>query len=191
MEQLLEYLATTPKGTVAVTDELAPLLAACWDGLAGSRATGVAAADLPERIHNVYWHPPLLSFKLVPNTPPDRDAPHAPLPRWEADLNRRTVTRARPPTPPPSSAPPKSKFNMPTLADTITRLVIEHRPDSRLRWYDDGCVRVAVGTIFPEGGGFKQTVSNRRRKFRLALEEKLTAAGWRKVKDYIFAPPAA
>jgi len=89
------------------------------------------------------------------------------------------------------SAPPvRPKSNMVELAEQVLPLILAHRQDNRLRWYSDGSVRVAVGVMLPEGAGFKQNVSHRRRKFRLALDEKLTAAGWRKVKDYVYAPPA-
>jgi hypothetical protein len=188
MEQLLDYLATVPVGAVTDTADLAECLAACWDEYAGSSETDVAAAELAGRLHSAVWRPPVLSLEFEPKTGAARRRFGAPLPRWLLDTEKRSVTQSIQPSRPPS--PNRPKLNIVELAQQITRLVVEHRDDFRLRWYSDGSVRVAVGVIFPEGAGFKQTVSNRRRKFRMALDEKLTAAGWRRVKDYVYGPPA-
>jgi hypothetical protein len=186
LEKLLELLATLRPGPLRMTEDLGNLLANCWENFAGSGEITVTAADLPGRIRAVVWRPPVLSFELSPNQAAVRDSGETSQ-RVELDVEKQHLMVAKASSSPP---PTRAKSNMIELAEQIVRLVLTRRPDNRLRWYSDGSVRVAVGTILPEGTGFKQTVSNRRRRFRLALDEKLTAAGWRKVKDYVYAPPS-
>lgn len=183
LEQLQDYLAGVPAGPVPDAASLAGRLAQCWDQIDGSGAVGVTAADLAGRLQNVFWRPPILSFRVQQNGTTSSGPPL----RWELDVSSRMVMQSRPPVRP--FTPTRPKFNTFEIAEQIARLITDHRDDPRLRWYSDGGVRVAVGIIFPEGTGFKQTVSNRRRKFRFALDERLTAAGWRRVKDYVYAPP--
>lgn len=189
MQTLVEYLTAHPPGPIAESGELATQLTACWGQFTGNSGARVPAPELPLRLRNATWRPPILSFELAQAAAANAGDPHPDTLRWVLDVEQRTAALA-----PPAHAsfpPARPKHNMLELAEQIVRLILARREDLRLRWYSDGSVRVAVGAILPEGVGFKQTVSNRRKKFRLALDEQLPAAGWRKVKDYVFAPPAA
>ena len=189
MEKLREFLAILPAGLVVDPRELAGLLAPCLGEFAGWTGRDVEDAELAERIQRAVWRPPFLKIAVGTGVESSPGVPSGPAQEWELDLNTNRASLAKPP--PRPFQPTRPKFNMPELAEQVARLIQERRQDPRLRWYSDGSVRFAVGIMFPEGAGFKQTVSNRRRKFRLAMDEKLTAAGWRRVKDYVYAPPAA
>jgi hypothetical protein len=179
MEMLRRYLAGVASGRVADTRELAVNLAPCWDHL--RVRAGARIAELGPGVQQAFWYPPILRLIVGAGSGSSQD----PEQRWEINVERQTVSQAR-----PSGPEPHSKFNIGGIVDQVVRMTLERRQDPRLRWYSDGSVRIAVGVIFPEGVGFKQTVSSRRRKFRLSLHEKLQAAGWRRLKDYVYAPPS-
>lgn len=188
MEQLRDYLASLPAGPVAEAGVLAAEVAACWEHFAGSSAARIPAAEVLWRLRNAIWRPPLLSFDLASGAREEASFASPAALRWALDVENETAAVAAPAH--HGTAPTRPRLDMAELAEQIVRLILAHRRDHRLRWYSDGSVRVAVGTILPEGAGFKQTISNRRRKFRRALEDQLPTAGWRKVKDYVFAPPS-
>ncbi len=188
MERLRDYLASLPAGPVAETEALATEVAACWEHFTGSSAARIPAAEVLWRLRNAVWRSPLLSFDLASEAQGEAGLAGPAALRWEMDVENETAAIAAPAH--HGAAPTRPRLDMAELAEQIVRLILAHRQDHRLRWYSDGSVRVAVGTILPEGVGFKQTISNRRRKFRRALEEQLPTAGWRKVKDYVFAPPS-
>lgn len=187
MEILREYLASLPSGPVAEAGALAVEVAACWEHFSGSTTARISATELPGRVRNAVWQPPLLTFDLEPGTRAGAGPAGPTALRCVMNVEKGTATVA---TPAHHALPPRPRLDLTELAEQIVRLILARREDHRLRWYSDGSVRVAVGTILPEGAGFKQTISNRRRKFRRALEEQLLVAGWRKIKDYVFAPPA-
>jgi hypothetical protein len=64
------------------------------------------------------------------------------------------------------------------LAEEIAQLIVSHRDDQRLQWYDDGRVRVFVGKILPESSAVKQTLAGRRKRIRTAVKERLAGQGW-------------
>src|SRR5258708_162268 len=64
------------------------------------------------------------------------------------------------------------------LVAEIASLSVNRQEDARLRWQENGTVRVLVGEILPEGSAGKQTLAARRKRFREALIDRLKAEGW-------------
>jgi hypothetical protein len=182
LEKLRAYVASIKVGRVTDLRDLAEHLAGAWGRLNSRGAARVNGVDLVARLQQASWHPPVLRMVIGNHS----GEPANPGDRWEINVENETVEPVNVP-----AAFPRPNFDMSGIVDQMVRAALERRRDPRLRWYSDGSVRIAVGEIFPEGVGFKQTVSSRRRKFRLALDERLRAAGWRRVKDYVYAPPAA
>ncbi len=64
-KQLLEYLASIHTGPILDTNKIVSLLAACWNEFAGSESEGMAAYILHNRVEDVRWDPPVLTFVVV------------------------------------------------------------------------------------------------------------------------------
>ena len=65
MQELLEYLQSLQPGRVPNTTELEKHLAASWSEFDGSEAEGMAAYKLDDRIEDIEWDAPILSFIIV------------------------------------------------------------------------------------------------------------------------------
>ena len=50
------------------------------------------------------------------------------------------------------------------MVEELIELVASHREDGRLKWYNDGSVRIIVGSVLPEGSAVKQTLEDRPRE---------------------------
>ena len=78
--------------------------------------------------------------------------------------------------------PMQERVNVKPIAEEVTRLIINHKEDERLKWNDDGTVRILIGEIFPSGSAVNQTLQGRRKRFKQALDNHLNEAGWQKIK---------
>lgn len=75
------------------------------------------------------------------------------------------------------------------LAEEVASLILLRQEDDRLKWYDDGRVRVVVGKVLPDGSAVTQTLAGRRKRFHEALGEPLAVEGWREVGVvHVFGP---
>lgn len=72
----------------------------------------------------------------------------------------------------------QARLDVEALAEEIAALIVSRKEDDRLRWYEDGQVRVLIGKVLPEASAVKQTLAGRRKRFRAALAERLAAEGW-------------
>jgi hypothetical protein len=68
-----------------------------------------------------------------------------------------------------------------TLAEDVASLIFRHQEDGRLKWHENGRVRVLVGKVLPGGSAVAQTLAGRRKRVRQSLEGRLAAEGWREV----------
>src|SRR5262245_11833290 len=71
-----------------------------------------------------------------------------------------------------------NRLDVRALAEEVASLVLHHQEDGRLRWYEDGRVRVLIGKVLPKGSAAKPTLAGRRKWFREALRQRLAAEGW-------------
>ena len=80
------------------------------------------------------------------------------------------------------------RLDVGALAEEGASLILRHQEGGRLKWYEDGRVRVVVGKVLPGGSAVAQTLAGRRKRFRTALRERLAAHGWKEVGANVFAP---
>jgi hypothetical protein len=76
---------------------------------------------------------------------------------------------------------------MRALAEEVASLILRHRKQGRLKWYEDRRVRVLVGQMFPKGSAVARTLAGRRKRFREALRDRLAVEGWQEVGMNVFA----
>jgi hypothetical protein len=184
LQQLNDYLATIPSGPVPDPGDLERLIAACWHEFKGDYG-GMTGQKLLGRMEEVVWQPPVLSFTVERHGGTVQGSSRATLQEWRLDLDRKTAwceerrfrqVRGRQP-----------RLDVRALAEEVASLILRHQGDGRLRWYEDGRVRVLIGKVFPDGSAVAQTLVGRRKRFRQALREWLAVEGWMEVGVNVFA----
>jgi len=66
------------------------------------------------------------------------------------------------------------------LVAEVLALVGNRRADPRLKWFNDGRVKVLVGKIIPQGRSAKLTLQGRRKRFGRVLAEEMLKIEWEK-----------
>jgi hypothetical protein len=175
---LADLLAEIPPGPLPDPADLERLLAACWEEFAGDDG-GMTGDKLLGRMEAVVWEPPILSFTIERHGGTVLGSSRAAMQRWRLDLGNKTVHCTEAGFRQVEAMQPR--LDVGALAGSVAAAVLQCQEDARLRWYDDGRVRVLVGTALPRGSAAAQTLAGRRRRFREALRERLAAEGWREV----------
>ena len=188
MQKLREYLRAQSPGPIDDDWALSSLLAACWDELDYSPEAGMDAdADkLIGRMENVYWDPPLLTFKIERHGGIPKGSTRAEIQPWTVDIENRSAICGRPTS--RQIRPRAPSLNVKPLAKQTADLILTGHSDNRLKWNDDGSVRVLIGEIIPSGSAYKQTLGGQRRRFRDEVERLLSNRGWQKVRVNVYAP---
>jgi hypothetical protein len=179
MNTLRKYLDSVG---VANRMELANLLARHWYDFAGADETSMASHKL-SRMANPTWQPPLLSFTIERHGATVLGSTRAEVQRWTLNLEEKTAHAAlnnyrqlRPIAP---------RLDVQPLAEEIFRIMLDHGEDERLKWNDDGTIRVQIGKIIPSNGP-KQTFEGRRKRFRASLEQLVRNAGGEVVRPNLY-----
>ena len=185
MEKLLRYLKSMPVGTISDTGELESLLISCWDQFKGDDG-GMSGYKLHGRMEEVDWNPPILTFVIERHGITNLGSTKADLQHWKLNINTREAileyTSYR------QVQPRQAKLDVKSLAEEISRLIIDHREDERIKWYKDGSVLIHIGKILPKESAVQQTLVGRRKRFREHINKLLTSAGWQKVGPNRYAP---
>ena len=84
--------------------------------------------------------------------------------------------------------PMQPRLDVRPLAKEVSELIIQGNKDLRLRWNDDGSVRVLIGEILPKDSAVKQTLEGRRKRFSAHLDGLMDGAGWSKVRHSVYCP---
>jgi hypothetical protein len=174
LTELREYLATLPEGKVENQAELIHRLAPCWDKLDGSGDEGMFAKKL-DRMEDPQWNPPKLTFLLERHGRTVQGSSRAQVHRWTIDVSTGkaeceyiTYRQVR-----PRAAP----LNVDAIVSEIVGCITSGAADPRLKWLADSAqVRVLVPTFIT--GEYKQTIKDRRKRFRMKLEIALEEKGW-------------
>lgn len=185
LELVKQHLAPLPPGPISDTAEVARLLAARWDDLVGDEGAMAAYKLLNRKMETVAWQPPILSFVIERHGGTVMGSSRAELQHWEVDVKKKTKTlfglgRRQ-------LTPMEKRLNVKPLADEITKLILAHTEDDRLRWCEDGRVKVLlskIGDLAP-GSAVNQTLAGRRKRFKAALRERL-GAGWKEERAWVF-----
>jgi hypothetical protein len=183
MEELMDYLNNLEPGPVKETTRLEHLLADAWDDLGGDEA-GMVGHKLIGRMENIEWQPPVLTFMIERHGGTVLGSTRAELQRWTVDLDRKTATCDH--TVQRQSSPMAEKVDVGSMAEELAQKIVDGVADDRLRWLEDGRVRVEAARSFPAQSGYKQTVQGRRLRFRARLIERLRATGWVHVRRNTF-----
>lgn len=189
MDRLLSYLASIEPGPITETAELERALAASWgDGIeiVGSNQ-GMTAHKLIGRMEDAVWDPPTLTFAIERHGAVVRGSSRAELQKWAVNIEGKTAECVG--TGRGQLYPIATRVNVRPIAEEVAQQIIARQEDERLKWQDDGSVRVQIGMIFPAGSVVKQTLEGRRKRFRTAMDELLENAGWKKVRTNVYTPP--
>ncbi len=185
VEQLRAVLANIPAGPIADHGRTLELLEACWSEFAGSEEHAMAPHKL-RRMERVLWSAPFLSFVIERHGGTVMGSSRADLQRWTVDIEtlvaeceivgHRQVEQMQ------------ARLDVRPLAKDVARLIVSRAADPRLKWCDDGSVRVLIGKMIPAGSAVRQTLEGRRRRFRDALTGLLEDKGWRVVRPNVYGP---
>jgi hypothetical protein len=94
MDGLKRILSAMEPGAIAETAEVERLLAGCWDDLGGVDEGGMQGYKLLNRMEDVVWRPPVLSFVIERHGGTVMGSTRAELQHWSVDVDERTTARS-------------------------------------------------------------------------------------------------
>jgi hypothetical protein len=178
LEDLRNFLLQLAPGPVVDVERVERLLFESWSELDGNRSGGMAADKLIKRTENMTWAPPILEFQIERHGGTVRGSVYAGVQVWRVDVQKAVASLGD-----YEKRRQVGERDKPLETESIVRnietLIRERREDPRLKWLSPTCVRVEISKVIP--ATYKQTTVARRRRFKEALEERLSVAGWRKV----------
>ncbi|MBI2806515.1 MAG: hypothetical protein HYX68_16155 [Planctomycetes bacterium] len=175
LTELKNFLGHSTPGEITDTSEIEPLLAVAWNDLAGDFG-GMRPDKLFGRMEDVTWTPPLLTFRIERHGATVMGSSRAEMQAWTIDVEKGTACceakgyRQLSPRQPPLDVKP--------LVDEVAAAIVNHADEPRLKWVDQETVRVKIGLIFSKGSAVKMTLAGRRKRFQMALAERLATKGW-------------
>lgn len=185
IDKLHRYLAAVPPGPITDTGTLARLLADAWGEFGGDDG-GIIPAKHLNRMEDVAWKPPLLTFTTERHGGTVMGSSRATLQEWTVNVEKMTVAcveaRHR------QVRPMQARLDLAAIAEEIVAQVVNRQQDHRLKWYADGRVRVLVGKVLLEGAAVRQTLAGRRKRLRAAVKERLEMERWEEVSVHVYRP---
>ena len=124
-----------------------------------------------DRMENVRWDPPTLAFEVERHGAAAMGSTRAERQQWTLDMD--TLTAQHGSVGRRQIRPSQRRLDVRPLAEEVSQLIIQRSEDLRLRWNDDGSVRVLVGEILPKDSAVKQALRGRRKRFWAQLDELL------------------
>jgi len=186
IDDLEEYLRSTAPGALTGSGELERLLAQRWDDLRGASDGGMIGRKLLGRMERVQWNPPVLSFTIERHGATVLWSTRAELQRWEVDLETRTATQTE--TGQRQMRPMAARLDVKPLVSALVPAILGHEENELLKWYPDGSVRVLIGKVLPADSAVPRTLSDRRKRFRQTLSERLAPLGWHESRPNFYMP---
>jgi len=179
LSQLQEYLDELPVGPITgsmVVGTLERMLGDCWHLFTGDYG-GMTGHKLKNRMEDILWDPPLLTFTIERHGAALLGSTRAELQRWSIDARQGAVScqessyRQLHPRSPRLDVDPLAK-------EVVARIAIQEDHEC-LKW-SKGRRRVTIrtGKIIPAEGMPKQTLIGRRKRLSRALRIRLEEAGW-------------
>ena len=176
LAQLRTHLAVLPSGRIADDSKIESLLAACWNELSIDEGGGMDALKLYGRMENAQWNPPDLTFQIERHGWLVGGSSRAELQNWKIDSDKCTATFDRSGFRQLFQTAPR--LDVKPIAREIAELILSNKKDERLKWFDDGRVRVEIGKVIPDWTAATQTIVGRRKRFRTQLNKLLDGHGW-------------
>jgi hypothetical protein len=185
MKELKEFLVSLPSGAIEageVLDRLISLLAAAWDEIPGSDQEATYAYKL-SRMESVEWDGEVLEFTLERHGPTALGSSRANLHRWRVSFD------------PPDASFSGAGFRVvgnispkwypDEIVSELSQAILNGKEHPHVKWINENQFRVfGIGALVP--GDCKQTLSNRRYRFRSALRARLSSSGWKETSPYKF-----
>lgn len=177
LDNLKQFLSQLPAGKVPEDQEkeLITLLKHCWETLNPEGFEDLFTYKL-DRIEDPHWEPPIITFRIERHGGTAMGSTRAEMQYWVINMDNleldcrenghRQLYRRQP------------KVNVDSIADELALFIVNRRSHKWLKWSAAGRVSVMSGEVFPDGSGFKETVSGRRKRLIMALEKRLNPVGW-------------
>lgn len=175
LRKLLSILSAQPKGKIRNVESVEMVLKSVWHLFEGSYDNAMAAQKLG-RMENLEWNPPILSFVIERHGGTVFESTRAELQRWNFDLEQLTARSSKDAgfrivSPVANTVITKAEIDR--LALELILLIESNSNDERLQWTDQNNVRVILSKVFRDG--VKQTVRDRQKRLKQALQSKLTS----------------
>ena len=180
MKELRELLAQVEPGPIAALPGLDRLIAACWDLFGGSEDGGMEDWKLINRMEQVIWEPPILTFVIERHGSIVCGSTRDELQHWSVDLDEMTAEITK--IGYRQEYPMAARVSVKSMAAEIAERILNSDDDDRLQRLDDGTVKVLASSIFPTNSGFKRTVEGRRRSLCGYIGDVLADHGWEKLR---------
>ena len=181
ISSLSQCLASVPPGSITDTGKLIELLYKCWSEFEGSTEHRMSADKLG-RMEDVKWQPPKLTFTIERHGAMTGGSSRAELQKWIVDIHEQRAhvgtTAYR-----QIYLHEKALRVEPLVERAVKAVGTLDSTDPCIKELPDGRVRVLVGKLVPADNVVKQTLAGRRKRFRKALEARLSEIGWVPVSD--------
>lgn len=176
VKMLIDELVRHPPGPITEgRDRVLDYLREAWDDFEGAHDEKMEAYKLqPDRVENLRWYPPVLSFGIVRHGSTALGSIYGEVQGWDANLDTlwaaSSVGRKR------QVSPADKRLDTLKLARKVAALIKNHRESPMLRWISDDLVRVNIAVVIPKT--IKQTTVGRRYRFAGDLAAVLQPLGW-------------
>ena len=182
---LWEYCVSLESGPVSDTEHLERLLSEAW-GYFGADKGAMTGYKLHGRTEEMEYRHPCIRFSIERHGAVKFGSTRGEVQRWEVDVEKGTARllgvsgRQIQPMQPP--------LNVKPVAEELAERIVSGREDERLKRYEDGRVKLLIGEVVPGDSAPKETVRARRKRLRLALEERLSELGWDPCAINVYRP---
>jgi len=191
MKPLKDFLESISLGQLneQQTAHLLPLLLRYWSQFSGGESTKMKGYKLDRGIENVFWNPPMLSFIIERHGMTVLGSTKAELQRWKINIETK-IAEFEPFSGMRLVHPRQKRIDVNFIAVEILQLILNDRPDDRIKWYEDGKIKIQIGKIeeLTEGSAVRQTLQGRRKRFRTAMDQFMIENGWQKIKPNLYQP---
>ncbi len=191
MNELKDFLNSLKPGLLNRNQisKLQTLLQRYWHQFKGSDETKMAGYKLLRGIEDVEWDPPKLFFTIERHGITMLGSSRAYLQMWTLNIEDETVTANTLDTYRQIYSR-QSPLKVGLIAEDLYQKITNNIVDDRIKRYGDGRIEIRIGNIneLKEGSAVKQTLMQRRKRFRLKMDELLLNSGWEKIRENLYRP---
>jgi hypothetical protein len=187
MQELRNFLAILPPGSIAAPSHLERILASSCHDFEYSNQENMKAGELKNReIEEVEWKPPTLSFTIQRYRVTLLGSATSERQRWAVNVDTKETLCYNAGS--GQTTPSQPPLNVEPIVKEVVRLIKNHQKTEWLKWQNDGSVHVVMGKVFPVSTNLNKHLRWQRERFRTKVEESLTTACWMKIKTNHYAP---
>jgi hypothetical protein len=191
MNELKDFLNSLKPGLLNRNQisKLQTLLQRYWHQFKGSDETKMVGYKLLRGIEDVEWDPPKLFFTIERHGITMLGSSRADLQMWTLNIEDETVTANTLDTYRQIYSR-QSPLKVGLIAEDLYQKITNNIVDDRIKRYSDGRIEIRIGNIneLKEGSAVKQTLMQRRKRFRLKMDELLLNSGWEKIRENLYRP---